>query len=48
MFLRKISALVSPEGRDGYIPIPMFHCTTCGAINDEFVPPELKNKIKLT
>jgi uncharacterized Zn finger protein len=47
VFLRKISALVSPEGRDGYLPIPTFHCTSCGAVNDEFVPAELKNKIKL-
>jgi uncharacterized Zn finger protein len=48
VFLRKVSALLNPDGRDGYLPIPTFYCTSCGAVNDEFVPPELKSKIKLT
>jgi len=48
VFLRRVSALVSPQGRDGYLPVPTFYCTSCGAVNDEFVPAELKNKIQLT
>ena len=48
VFLRKVSALVNPDGRDGYLPIPTFYCTSCGAVNEEFVPKELKNKIQLS
>ena len=48
VFLRRVSALVSPQGRDGYLPVPTFYCTSCGGVNDEFVPAELKNKIQLT
>ncbi len=47
VFLRKVSALVNPDGRDAYLPIPTFTCTACGNVNDEFVPAELKNKIQL-
>ena len=47
MFLRKVSALVNPEGRDAYLPVPTFYCTSCGNVNEEFVPAELKNKIQL-
>jgi uncharacterized Zn finger protein len=46
VFLRKVSALVSPEGRDAYLPIPTFYCTSCGNVNEEFVPAELKTKIQ--
>lgn len=47
VFLRKVSALVNPEGRDAYLPIPTFYCTSCGNVNEEFIPAELKNKIQL-
>lgn len=47
VFLRKVSALVSPQGRDGYLPIPTFYCTSCGNVNEEFIPAELKNKIQI-
>ena len=47
MFLRKVSAIVNPEGRDAYLPVPTFTCTACGNVNEEFVPAELKTKIQL-
>jgi len=47
VLLRKVSALVNPDGRDGYLPIPTFYCTSCRSVNDEFIPKELKNTIKL-
>lgn len=46
--LRKVSALVNPSGKDIVIQIPVQVCSTCGGVNDEFIPQELKNKIQLT
>ena len=47
VMLRKVSALMTETGKAGYIPIPTFSCASCGFTNDEFVPDELKKKIKL-
>lgn len=44
--LRKISAIISPTGKDGVIPVQIFSCVACGNVNNEFLPKELrKNKI---
>jgi len=47
VMLRKVSALMTETGKAGYIPIPSFSCASCGHTNDEFIPDELKKKIKL-
>lgn len=41
--LRKVSALISGNGKEGVIPIPLFTCKKCGTIHPSTVPPELKN-----
>ena len=46
-FYRKVSKIITGNAQDGYIPIEVPHCATCGKVNDEFVPPELR-KPKLT
>ena len=38
--LRKVSALISPTGKETVIPIQGFACDTCGHINEEFMPIE--------
>ena len=38
MLMKKVSALVSPTGKEGIIPIPVFACAACGYINDGFFP----------
>lgn len=38
VFFKKISALISPNGQEGIVPIPTYACTKCGNINDEFLP----------
>lgn len=48
VFLRKVSALLNPDGKDGYLPIPTFYCTSCGSVNVEFIPMEFQNKIQLS
>lgn len=45
MLLRKASSLVTGQPRDAYVPIPVFVCSSCGSVNDEFIPRELKSKI---
>lgn len=38
--LRKVSALISPSGKETVIPIQVFACDSCGHINEEFLPIE--------
>ena len=39
-FLRKISAIISPTGKETVIPIQVFACNACGNVNEEFMPVE--------
>lgn len=45
VLIRKISALLTGAPKDAYVPVPVFQCQNCGAVNDEFIPAELKSKI---
>ena len=36
LMVYKISALVSPNGQEMYLPKPVLACEMCGHINDEF------------
>ena len=38
--LRKLSALLSPHGKETMIPIQVFACAKCGHINEEFLLKE--------
>ena len=33
---KKVSALVSPTGKEQIVPVPIFRCDECGFINEEF------------
>jgi uncharacterized Zn finger protein len=37
--MRKLSALLSPAGKESMIPMQVFACTKCGHINSDFLPP---------
>ena len=37
MMLKRLSALVSPNGQEAIVPVMAFSCDTCGHINDEFL-----------
>ena len=41
---KRISALVSPTGKEQIVPVPTFRCDECGFINEEFRPIEQKVK----
>jgi len=38
--LRKVSALVSPSGKETVVPIQLFACNSCGHINEDMLPSE--------
>lgn len=38
LLMKKVSALVSPNGKEGIIPIPTFACVACGYVNEMFRP----------
>ena len=36
LLIRKMSALVSPNGQEAIIPVQVFACEKCGNVNAEF------------
>ena len=36
LLIRKVSALISPNGQEQYVPIAVFACEKCGHVNTEF------------
>jgi ribosomal protein L37E len=38
LLMKKVSALVSPNGKEGIVPIPTFSCVACGYVNKMFRP----------
>lgn len=45
LVLKKVSALVSPTGREELYPIPVYVCDKCGAIPDEFLQKSAAKEI---
>jgi len=43
VLLRNVSAILSPSGKAGIMPVPVpFSCAACGHVNEQFLPPELR------
>ena len=40
LMLRKLSALVSPNGQETIVPAAVFACEKCGHVNEEFTKME--------
>ena len=38
MLMKRMSALISPTGKEAIVPIPTFACNACGHINRGFLP----------
>ena len=36
LLLRKLSALVSPNGQETLVPVQVFSCEKCGHVNSDF------------
>jgi hypothetical protein len=43
LHIRRISGLLTGTGQTSYLPIPVFACKSCGHVNTEFLPKELKD-----
>ena len=43
VLLRKASRFVTGTAQDALIPIPAFACVKCGNINQDLLPPQLRN-----
>jgi uncharacterized Zn finger protein len=41
VLMKRISALVSPTGKEAIVPIPTFACNACGFINNQFLPVKM-------
>jgi uncharacterized Zn finger protein len=35
--MRRLSAILSPTGKEALIPMPVFACKNCGHVNEEFL-----------
>jgi uncharacterized Zn finger protein len=44
LMLRKASKFLTGTTQDALIPLPVFSCSSCGHVNEEFLPEPLKNK----
>ena len=44
VMLRKASRFITGTAQDAMIPIPVFACSKCGHVNEEFIPLQLRNK----
>ena len=43
MLLRKASRFITGTAQDAMIPIPIFTCSKCGHVNEEFLPIQLRD-----
>ena len=37
VLMKKVSALLSPTGKEIMVPVQTFQCASCGHVNEEFV-----------
>jgi DNA-directed RNA polymerase subunit M/transcription elongation factor TFIIS len=42
VLLRKASKFLTGTTQDAVVPIPIFACSKCGAVNQEFIPEQLR------
>jgi DNA-directed RNA polymerase subunit RPC12/RpoP len=43
VILRKASKFLTGTSQDAIVPIPVFACSKCGHVNEEFLPSLLKS-----
>jgi len=43
MVLRRVSAILTGQGKPGFMPIPVFRCADCGHVNKDFLPKEVQS-----
>ena len=45
VMLRKASKFLTGTAQDAVVPIPVFACSKCGHVNNEFLPKELQSEV---
>lgn len=45
ILMKKMSALLSPNGQPAIIPIEAYACNACGHVNAMFLPPAWSGKV---
>ena len=45
LLMKKLSALLSPTGKEAIVPIPTFACNACGFINKQFLPVAMRDDV---
>ncbi len=48
VLMKRISAIVSPTGKEAIVPIPTFACNACGFINKQFLPVKMTDEQETT
>jgi hypothetical protein len=43
LVIRRVSAILTGQGKPGFVPIPIFKCSDCGHVNNEFIPKEIQS-----
>lgn len=43
MVIRRVSSILTGQGKPGFMPIPVFRCAECGHVNGEFLPKEVQS-----
>jgi uncharacterized Zn finger protein len=43
LVIRRVSAFLTGQGKPGFVPIPIFKCSECGHVNNEFIPKEIQS-----
>jgi|TARA_Y100000592_G_C5353458_1_gene259986 uncharacterized Zn finger protein len=38
VLLKRVPAVMSPNGKKNFLPMPVFECSNCGHVNDELLP----------
>jgi len=38
MMIKKVSKIMAASDKDQVFPIPVLQCTSCGHVNEEFIP----------
>ena len=44
VMLRRVSPILTGNGKPGIVPVPVFICSKCGHVNKEFIPQELQSE----
>lgn len=48
VILRRVSALLTETGKEGFLPVSTFVCCKCAHVNQEFLPTQIRDQVVTT